>query len=275
MNCDPAVGPSYSIATGVSMKVGAEERGARPPLREASSRSLVSFVEPVERSPQEFEDLDTARLITRLQAGERQAFADLYARYFDRVYGYLRVLLKDSHEAEDVAQHVFIKLMSGLPSYERRGQPFRAWLFIVVRNQARDHLRSTRRVDPMAPAEISDRQEQISAEGGGEVDGPDLRALSWVTNQDLLVLIERLPETQRQVLALRYMMGLPVHEIADVVGSTSNHVSVMLYRATGFLRERLTALGREPQSRSRSRMARCPRKAPVLRLRRFALERGK
>ncbi|MDX6632068.1 MAG: polymerase sigma-70 factor, subfamily [Solirubrobacterales bacterium] len=258
------------------MKVGAEERGARPPLREASSRSKIAFVRPLQLSAEERDDLDTARTIIRLQSGDDQAFATLYSRYFDRVYGYLRVLLKDSHEAEDVAQQVFVKLLNGLPSYERRDQPFRAWLFIVVRNLARDHLRGSRRVELMAPADLDDRQERmLNGAVDQEPEGTDLRALSWVTNQDLLVLIERLPAVQRQVLALRYMMGLPVNEIAEVIGTSPNHVSVLQYRATSFLRERLTALGREPQSRSRSRMARCPRKAPVLRLRRFALERGK
>ena len=239
--------------------------------------SQVAFCERIEASDEHLEDLDTARLITRYQSGAIEEFSTLYARYFDRVYGYLRVVVKDRHEAEDIAQQVFMKLMERLPEYERRTQPFRAWLFIVVRNQARDHLRSNRRIDPMEPGELNEHQDRTGngSESAPDPDTSDLRALSWITNQDLITFIERLPDAQRQVLALRFMLGMQINEIADVLETTSNHVSVLQYRALSFLRDRLTALGREPERRGRTRMARCPRKAPVLRLRRFALERGK
>ncbi|MGH2956204.1 MAG: RNA polymerase sigma factor [Solirubrobacterales bacterium] len=212
------------------------------------------------------EDAATAELVARIQAGEQDHFAELYERYFDRVYAYLRVALKDAHEAEDAAQQVFVKLFEALPAYEARRQPFRAWLFVIARNHARDLLAKRSRVDVVEPNDIDRRGPQRSGEERG------LRTLDWVTNQDLIVLIDRLPPQQRQVLALRYMLGFEPREIAEILEVSANHVSVLHYRALGFLRRRLTALGREPR-RERHRMAGYLRKAPVLRLRRFALER--
>jgi hypothetical protein len=106
------------------------------------------FVERLEPSTEQLEDRDTARLVTRFQAGDKDAFAALYMRYFDRVYSYLRVALRDAHEAEDGAQQAFMQVLEALPRYERRGSsPFRSWLFVIVRNCALGHLRKTGRIE--------------------------------------------------------------------------------------------------------------------------------
>src|SRR4029077_11161841 len=87
------------------------------------------------------EELDTVRIVARIQAGDSELFGALYTRYFDRVYGYLRVALNDPHEAEDGAQQGFVKVFQALPGYEQRSHTFSAWLFTIVRNHLRDELR--------------------------------------------------------------------------------------------------------------------------------------
>jgi RNA polymerase sigma-70 factor (ECF subfamily) len=211
--------------------------------------------------------LDTARLVTRFQAGDRDAFAAIYSRYFERVYGYLRVILRDVHEAEDSAQQAFMQVFEALPQYERRGGPFRAWLFTVVRNRAISRAQKLGRLDVTDPEEIDRRREA----DGDEIEG-DMQALSWISDQDLLLFIERLPLAQRQVLAMRYLMGMTAGEIAEVVGRTPGDVRKLQSRAVGFLRERLTAVGRPTRRRDRA-VERCRKQAPVLRMRRFALTR--
>jgi RNA polymerase sigma-70 factor (ECF subfamily) len=227
----------------------------------------IQFVERIESPAAHVDDLEAARIVVRFQGGDADAFGELYRRYFDRIYGYLRVALKDSHSAEDATQQVFMNLLEGLKGYERRGKPFEAWLFTVVRNYAIRQLRGDGRVDVVDPTEISEQRERDGLEAPAEMP-----ALSWLTDTDLLVLIERLPSAQRQVLALRYMLGLQMNEIAEVLGHSPNHISVLHYRALGFLRQRLTALGRQPARRdSRARTRSVIRHARVLRRRRFAL----
>jgi RNA polymerase sigma-70 factor (ECF subfamily) len=229
--------------------------------------AAVRFYEAVELSEEQAEDLDTARLVMRLQAGHEDGFAPLYSRYFDRVYGYLRVLLKDSHEAEDATQQVFMKMIEALPSYERRDQPFRSWLFVLARNLAISHLRKSSRSDIVDPLELDRRRD-----GQGVEDAPSLTALQWVTDRDLIVLIERLPLSQRQVLALRYMMDLSGRQIAEILDKNENEVRMLQHRAQRFLRDRLTSLGREPKrDGGRIRWRGRVRQAIVLRERRFAL----
>ena len=135
-------------------------------------------------------------------------------------------------------------------------------LFVIARNQAIDELRKRSRV------ELSDdvdrlRRQEITPD-------PDLSALTWVSDQELVMLIERLPLAQRQVLMLRYMLDLSHAEVAEVLGRSNEDVRNLQSRGLAFIRTRLTALGRAP-SRQKARLVRYPKKARVLRSRRFAL----
>lgn len=244
-----------------------EVASERLPRRARRYADQLRFVEQVEPSTQYAEDVDTVRLVARIQGGDTDGFADLYMRYFNRVYGYLRIALRNHHDAEDAAQQVFISAYEALPRYEpREGHPFRAWLFVIARNHAIKQLKKLDRVEPMDPLDIS-----AEAARGSEIDEGDVTALRWIVDPELLMLIERLPATQRQVLALRYMLGLRSSEVAEIMGCSSNHVSVLQYRALAFLRARLTALGRDPRRWDRTPMKSRFQQAPVLRWRRFAL----
>ncbi len=200
------------------------------------------FIKRSGPSTDEAEDLDTAGLVNRVQSGDREAFGALYSRYFDRVYGYLRVLLRNSDEAEDGAQQVFTKALEALGRYERRSQPFRAWLFTLVRNYALGELRKQARVKLENHAHIERRRERAASQE------PKLPGLGWVSDRRLLLLIESLPSTQRQVLTLRYMMDLTNREVAEVLGLSPSSVKVLHYRAMRFLRERMDLPAADPTS---------------------------
>ncbi len=212
------------------------------PHRVQSHSGRLTFVERWEPSTDEAEDLDTAQLVNRFQSGDREAFGALYARYFDRVYGYLRVLLRNPDEAEDGAQQVFTRALEALHRYERRRQPFRAWLFTLVRNHALRELRKRARVKLEDHRRIERRRERDAPQE------PKLPGLGWVSDRELLVLIESLPSTQRQVLTLRYMMDLTNREVAEVLGLSPSSVKVLHYRAMRFLRDRIELPASEPTS---------------------------
>lgn len=240
------------------------------PRRVRPYADRLAFVERVDRPAQAIEDLDTARLVMRIQSGRRDLFEQLYLRYFDRVYGYLWLMLRDDHVTEEVAQQVFVSVLGSLAGYEHRGQPFRGWLFTVVRNQAIAELKRQGRqdvLDPMVLGALREGQAQLTADD--PVDGP--ATLEWITDRDLLLFVERLPLAQRQVLLLRYMLHLTHPEIADVLGRSHADIRVLHSRALAFLRDRLAAVGRVPRDCDRTRMRRIPKYAQVLRARRYAL----
>jgi hypothetical protein len=96
-----------------------------PPEARAHEARL-RFVEIEEGATQQQEDLETARLVRRIQAGDQARFEDLYLRYFNRVYGYLRLAVRDYQEAEDLTQDVFMSVFDAIGGYQFRGRPFRA-----------------------------------------------------------------------------------------------------------------------------------------------------
>lgn len=162
---------------------------------------------------------------------------------------------------------MFTNAFEALPRYERRKQPFRAWLFVIARNYALNQLDRQGRVEVLEPEEIERRQEEA-----GEVEpAPGLPILDWITDPELLMFVERLPLVQRQVLALSFMLGLRSAEIGEILGRTPGDVRKLQSRAIVFLRERMAAIGREPDNRRDRTMLRPVKRADVLRARRFSL----
>ena len=86
----------------------------------------------------------TSLAVARAKEGDREALRFLYVSYSHNIYGYVRSIVRDDHEAEDVTQHVFAKLMTTIGKYDDRGVPFFAWLLRMARNVAIDHLRANR-----------------------------------------------------------------------------------------------------------------------------------
>jgi RNA polymerase sigma-70 factor (ECF subfamily) len=230
--------------------------------------AALLFVERLEPSTEHAEEIETARLVMRAQSGDGAAFTDLYMRYFPRVYAYLRVVFRNEHQAEEATQHVFAKLFEIIPRYERRQQRFTAWLFVVVRNHALNEIERVRRQEPTDPVTLAD-ETLGSALTHDEPD--DLPTLSWISDPELILFVERLPLVQRQALILRYMLDLSTPDVARILGRSEEDVRQLQSRGLRFLRQRLTALGRGPATRTRARSRGLQRTNRIARRRRFAL----
>lgn len=239
--------------------------GPELPRRARAYAHRLRFLVRLEPSSERLEDIDTARLVTKIQAGERDLFAALYERYFERVYRYLLVILGKGADAEDGVQQVFMNVLAALPRYERREQPFRAWLFRIARNHALDQLRDRQRIQAVEPAQALQRADQA--------DTVRLSDLSWLRDSELMMFVERLPLAQRQVLMLRFTADLSHDEIASILGRSPESVRMLQVRALAFLRHRLSAIGHDARCLDRARMRRWPREATVLRARRWVLLR--
>jgi RNA polymerase sigma-70 factor, ECF subfamily len=180
-----------------------------------------------------------SRAVKQAQAGDRQALGLLYAYYADNVYGYVRSIVHDHHEAEDVTQHVFAKLMHVIGKYEERDVPFFAWILRVARNVAVDHIRSQRLI-PVEEVRTSD-------EGGGDPAGGGRM-------NDLRDALSTLPQAQREVLVLRHFVGLSPAEIATRTGRSEGSIHGLHHRGRRALRAELTSRGAAPATAGSRRL---------------------
>jgi RNA polymerase sigma-70 factor (ECF subfamily) len=171
-----------------------------------------------------------ARAVLRAKQGDRDALRFLYATYADNVFGYVCSIVRDEHEAEDVTQHVFMKLMTVIGRYERRTMPFSAWILRVAHNAAIDHLR-TRRPVPC--------DEVRGADDAGDDIGLD-------RGRSLRVALDELPDDQRKVVVMRHVVGLSPGEIARELGKTEHAVHGLHHRGRRALRDALHRLDSAP-----------------------------
>ncbi|HTA34590.1 MAG TPA: sigma-70 family RNA polymerase sigma factor [Solirubrobacteraceae bacterium] len=172
-----------------------------------------------------------AQAVKRAQAGDRQALGFLYARYADNVYGYVRSIVHDQHEAEDITQHVFAKLIHVIGKYEERDVPFFAWILRVARNVAVDHIRRHRAIPVEEVRAVDDC-------GRGPEDGERMN--------DLREALAVLPHDQREVLVLRHFAGLSPGEIARRTGRTEGSVHGLHHRGRRALTAELSRRGAAP-----------------------------
>jgi RNA polymerase sigma-70 factor, ECF subfamily len=146
--------------------------------------------------------------VARIKEGDGGAMQVLYVRYAPEVHRYVKSIVRDHHEAEDITQSLFLKLMSAIHGYRSRGVPFEAWLLRVARNAALDSLRKKRAVP----------SDDIQASDGGRGDIALERRLS------LKQALGQLPDQEREVLVLRYIAGLPTREIATRMHRTERSI---------------------------------------------------
>jgi RNA polymerase sigma-70 factor (ECF subfamily) len=204
----------------------------RHPCSPPSSGDTAPFSKFLARSGSSGEDDDRLimRAVERAKHGDRSAVHYIYVRYADDVYTYIKSIVRDPHDAEDIAQGVFAKLITGIGKYERRSSPFVAWLLRVSRNAALDHIRA-RRVLPFP---------EIQADDGGGEQASHERAIA------VRQALEQLPEEQREVLLLRQVAGLSPGQIADLLGKTEGSIHGLHHRGRRALRQALTELGMAP-----------------------------
>ena len=84
---------------------------------------------------------DEEGLVRRAQQQDTQAFAQLYEAYFDKIYRYIALRMRNETEAEDLTQQVFMKMLHSISSYKVKGVPFSSWLYRIAHNQVVDFLR--------------------------------------------------------------------------------------------------------------------------------------
>ena len=184
------------------------------------------------------EDAPTAaevrRLVERAQKGDREALEELYLMHFDRIYSYLQMTVGNRHDAEDLTNQTFVKMLESIERFQWRKVPISAWLFRIAHNLAMDHFRAHRRWQPEEEPPEPEDSAELSAEE---------EALHSIGRQSMLAMIEGLSEDQQQVLTLKFVFNFPNGDVATILGKTEGAVKSLQHRALASLQRELAKTG--------------------------------
>lgn len=145
-------------------------------------------------------------------------FRLIYDRWAVRIYQYFYFHTSDPAGAEDLTSQLFLSALQSLPRYQHRGH-FAAWLFAIARNLSKEYYRKHRREVPLEAASGL----RSSSDPVDEVARMDEIAR-------LRLLVQSLPEEERELIRLRYVAELSFPDMAIVLKKREDAVKKSLYR---------------------------------------------
>jgi RNA polymerase sigma-70 factor (ECF subfamily) len=172
---------------------------------------------------------DDAELLEAFRQGDARAFELLVRRYERQVLSIARRFARDQDDAEDLAQRAFINASERAGGW--RGGSFKSWLFRIVVNLAKNHVRDNARFD--RSEEAQQREESAPADAQERLEQNEQQ-------KALRAAIAHLPTRQREVLLLRIDADLPFAEIAATLGITEVNAKVNFHHATQKLKQLLS-----------------------------------
>ncbi len=187
---------------------------------------FIERSQPAARGVTLSESSDDA-LITRGQRGDVNAIGRLYDRHRESIFRYLWIRLDDQQLAEDLTGDVFMRMLDALPRYQLQGLPFRAWLYRIAHNLLIDHFRKLNH-QVTVPLEVVENQEAS--------DDPDRAVEQILLSERLQAALMNLEPTQCDVVALRFLVGLSLHETALTLGKTESAIKALQHRGLSSLR---------------------------------------
>ncbi len=190
-----------------------------------------------ERDLTRFED---AQLVGLAQNGHQEAFAELYDRYFDRIFDFLSRMMRNRAEAEDVAQDTFIRAIRSIDRLES-GNKFKSWLFTIARNTALNRIEREKRTRPLIFADDDGEDVELDLIDADRFGTPDEAAQVEATAALVWEAAAGLSPKQYSLLDMHLRQGLDSAEIADVLGVTANNGYVMLNRLRTAVEESIGA----------------------------------
>jgi RNA polymerase sigma factor (sigma-70 family) len=167
----------------------------------------------------QFTQQTDTELVRKYQSGSEHALEEIIGRHKDRLFGYIRMMVKDSALAEDIFQDTFIKVIKTLKAgnYNEEGK-FLPWVLRISHNLIIDHFRKEKRMPTYSGTETFDIFDVIKSEDKN-VD----QEMFWgQVYEDVKKLVDFLPEEQKQVLKMRLYNEMSFKDIAEETNVSIN-----------------------------------------------------
>jgi RNA polymerase sigma-70 factor (ECF subfamily) len=181
-------------------------------------------------------DQNERKIILRAQKGDVGAFELLVERHGKLVYNLALRMLRDAHEAENLAQEAFLRAWRGLPGFQMQAK-FSTWLYQIVTNLCYTRLPALQRelanqVPDEDLANLPDDRQSVE----NVILTDEWRSLIYAA-------IDNLPDTYRLLINLRHLQMMSYEEIAEVTGMPLGTVKTGIFRARQLLRKTLVLEG--------------------------------
>jgi len=173
-------------------------------------------------------DIDDNVLVKKAQGGNVDAIGELYDRHHAQMFRYVWSRVGERPLAEDLTGELFTRMVSNLASYREQNVPFRAWLYRIARNLITDHYRKEggKRTVPLTAAA------DVPVNGRG----PAAVVEQKITMDAIEMALHQLDPVQREVVLLRFVVGLPLHEVAHAMDKSVAAVKSLQHRGLKALR---------------------------------------
>jgi RNA polymerase sigma-70 factor (ECF subfamily) len=177
----------------------------------------------------------SADLVTRVCAGDSEAFRLIFERYSRPVISFIFDMVNDRGLAEELTQETFVRAFRAIRTM-RRDTKLSTWLFGIARNVARESLRARKRA--VGHLELTDKSVlDLSDNKPVPVDGVLSKELNDVIRRSLAAL----DEDKRLVFTLRVLHQCSYEEIAEITGFSLAKLKTDLHRARAEMRRRIGA----------------------------------
>jgi RNA polymerase sigma-70 factor, ECF subfamily len=181
--------------------------------------------------------LNDENLIRRCQQGEKEAFQKLISKYHPIIYRFLMGITEDEHLAEDLTQDTFLKIIRNIEKFDIYGKAkFSTYLITVAKNCYIDHIRKTKGI--RLDLYNVDDFENLNTEKN--IEDIVLDRLNMI---EINSSLERLTEEQRIVIKLKYIEGLTLKEIGDLLNVEPKTVKSRIHNGIVKLRQLLKERG--------------------------------
>ena len=185
-----------------------------------------------------------AEWVTQARMNDQDALTKLYLYAHQDVYIILLTTLRtDAGVLEDLMQETFLKVFDKLDQLEQP-EKFRAWVKQIARNTALDYIKKSK---VLAFSELYVNEDMdIEIEDPDASHLPDIVMDKQETLRLLHEILDSLPDGQRAVISMHYLQGIPVKDVALILGKSENTIKVQLFQG----RKNLEAKIREMEKKN-------------------------
>jgi RNA polymerase sigma-70 factor (TIGR02952 family) len=200
-----------------------EVQAVPPSVETTEEEELEGELEALSEPAPAAAGVDVWALVHRAQAGDAEAFGELYDHYVTLVHRYVYHRVGDRATAEDVTSETFVRALRRIDSLSFQGRDVGAWLVTIARNIIRDHVKSSRYRLEVTTADMRDADRAT--------DGPEDAVVQRLANEQLLACVKQLGSEQQECIVLRFMHGLSVAETAEIMGKKDGAIKALQHRA--------------------------------------------